>query len=180
MRCRKMTGSKCYLSPIDPNDASIYLAWVNDEEVYKYLLVGTRSVSLDKEREILERLAKEHNYAVVDKDTDALLGNVGLFDVDDVHRSGSVGVFIGDKSYWGRGYGTEALGLLVDYSFRILNMKSLELRVFDFNERARKSYAKLGFKAVGTRRQAYFYDRRWHDEIIMDILAEDFYGRGEV
>jgi RimJ/RimL family protein N-acetyltransferase len=85
-----------------------------------------------------------------------------------------VGIFIGEKSYWNRGYGEEALRLLMDYAFNLLNLNNLMLNVYAFNSRAINCYKKIGFKEVGRRRQARRIQGKSYDIIYMDILAEEF------
>jgi RimJ/RimL family protein N-acetyltransferase len=179
MYFRKMIGKKCYLSPISLDDASQYAEWLNSEEVFKYLLTGTNIISFESEKEVLLRLSKEHVYGIVDIESEILIGNVGLININHIHKTSEVGIFIGNKEYWGKGYGTEALQLLIDYSFRILGLENIMLRVFDYNVRARKSYEKVGFKKIGERRRSHYYDNERHDEIYMDIVRDDFYKEDE-
>jgi len=175
MHIKKMIGDKCYLSPIDLEDTNLYLEWLNTEEVYKYLLVGTSVLTYETEKEALVRLSKEHVYGIIDKETDTLIGNVGLMNVNHIHKTAEVGIFIGNQDYWGKGYGTEALRLLVDYAFRILGLENIILKTYDYNVRAQKSYKKVGFKVIGVRRSAHYYNNERHDDIYMDIVKEDFY-----
>lgn len=170
----KVVGSKVYLSPIDPDDAPVYAAWLNDLDTAKYLTIASVQVNLPGERAALGRLADEHNYAIVERGTDRLLGNCGLVDHSAVHRRAEVGIFIGDAAARGKGYGTEALGLLCDYAFNVLNLHSLSLRVFAFNGRAAASYRKLGFRDCGRLREAHFYGGEYHDIVQMDLLSRDF------
>ncbi len=74
----------------------------------------------------------------------------------------------------GRGYGTEATRLMVDYGFSTLPLRRIELRVQAFNDRARKCYRKAGFVEEGVRRQVTFADGQWHDEILMGIIRPDW------
>lgn len=175
MYFKKMSGERCYLSPIDLDDAPKYAAWLNDPEVTEGLSLAAAVVTLSGEREALARLAKEHNYAIVDAASDELLGNVGLMDVDHLHRTAEIGLFIGDKRFWGKGYGREAMGLLIDYAYARLNLNNLMLRVYAFNERAVRCYEALGFKKVGELREALTVRRKAHNVILMDLLPEDFY-----
>ena len=78
------------------------------------------------------------------------------------------------------GYGTEALKLLLDFAFNFQNMHSVDLKVFSFNERAIKCYEKSGFKRCGTRHDAYFLNGKYHDEITMEILENDYYERNNI
>ncbi|MDP3176859.1 MAG: GNAT family protein, partial [Spirochaetaceae bacterium] len=85
-----------------------------------------------------------------------------------------VGLFIGEETKRGLGYGTEALRLLCDYAFNVIGLNALMLRTYEYNERAVASYRKIGFKEVGRLRQAHFYGGERHDIILMDLLAAEF------
>ncbi|MGM0602913.1 MAG: GNAT family N-acetyltransferase [Bacillota bacterium] len=175
---KKVEGERIYLSPINPDDAEKYTEWFNDLELTVNLLQSNMLISPGKEKEILEKLSKEgYNFAIVEKENDRLLGNCSLMDVDHVHRTSELGIFIGDKDYHSKGYGTEALNLLLDYAFNILNLKNVMLKVHAFNKRAVKCYRKVGFKVIGKRRSAFEIAGKRHDEILMDILKEEFEGR---
>ena len=171
---RKLEGKKVYLAPIDPADAPRYAAWINDLEVSKHLTLASASITPEKEREILQHLSAEHNYAIVDAATDELAGNIGLMDLDSLHRTAEVGLFIGDKAKWDRGFGTEALVLMADYAFHVLGVGNLMLRAFDYNKRGIACYKKVGFREIGRRRQARFWNGKYHDILFMDLLAQDF------
>ncbi len=171
---KKLVGKKCYLSPIDVSDAERYTEWLNDIEVIKYLTLRDKMVSLVTEREALERLARGHSYAIVTLESDELIGSCGLVDVDYLNRTCEVGIFIGNKEYWGKGYGTEALKLLISYGINYLNLNNFMLKVYSYNERAIKSYRKIGFREMGRRRKSVIIEGKEYDTIYMDLLAEEF------
>ena len=85
-----------------------------------------------------------------------------------------MGIFIGDEQYRGRGIGKEAIHLILDYGFNYLNLNSIQLSVFAFNERAIACYKKCGFKEVGRLREAYYLNGKYYDKILMDILKSEF------
>ena len=85
-----------------------------------------------------------------------------------------MGIVIGEKAYWSKGYGREAIGLLLDYAFNILNLNSVMLGTFAYNERALRCYRAVGFREIGRRRQAHIVGNRRFDAVLMDILAEEF------
>ena len=180
MYFKKMIGKKCYLSPIDENDAEIFTEWFNDLEVIENLLFYERVINVQNEKEILARLAKEHNYSIIDIETNKLIGNCGIVRLDHLNQTGEAGIFIGNKNYWNKGYGAEALRLLLDYSFKALNLHNIELRVFSFNKRAIKAYEKVGFKIIGKRRESILRGTERHDLIFMDILNKEFYEKNEI
>jgi RimJ/RimL family protein N-acetyltransferase len=170
----KIVGERVYLSPISLEDAELYTAWLNDLELTRFLTLSSAQISLQGEREALPRLAAEHNYAIVLRGSDELLGNCGLMNIEGANRSAELGIFIGQSLNQGSGYGTEALTLLCDYSFNALNLRSLMLTVYAYNGRAMACYRKVGFKEIGRRRQARFYGGSYHDIVFMDLLAEEF------
>ncbi len=171
---KKLTGEKCYLSPISLDDAELYTKWLNDLEITQYLNLSVLSVSLQGEKEALQRLAKEHNYAVVDNKTNNLIGNCGLHNWDKINQTAEIGIFIGDRDYLGKGYGTEAMTLLIRFAFDYLNIHTILLRVFSYNERAHACYCKVGFREIGVWKESLVQKGQRHDTIFMEITPEIF------
>jgi RimJ/RimL family protein N-acetyltransferase len=174
---RKLVGTKVYLSPPSPEDAEIWANWDNDLEVT--LPLGDEAyltLSLEAEQNHLaEDLRLQRPvFSIIDLANDAVIGRCMLFAVEPLNRRAMLGIVIGEKSYWGRGYGQDALRLLLDYGFNLLNLNSISLGVFTFNERAIQAYRKVGFREVGVQRQARIIAGRKIDVLLMDILAEDF------
>jgi len=174
---KKLIGEICYLSPCTPEDAENWATWFNDLEVT--IPLGDEAYTpstLEREREMIEEINRnlDHVFTIVDLETDRAIGRCLLFAIDQLNRNGMLGIVIGEKEYWGRGYGREAINLLLDYAFNLLNLNSIMLGVMEFNERAVRCYKKVGFKEIGRRRQARIIGGRKWDGILMDILAEEF------
>ncbi len=169
---RKLAGSLCYLSPICIDDAHTYTEWLNDLEITRFLTLAAMSINEHSERQALERLASEHAYAIIDAARDTLIGNCGVQNWDRVHQTAELGIFIGDREYLGRGYGTEAMQLLSRYAFDFLNIRSLLLRVHSDNPRAIASYRKVGFREVGTWHSSIGRGAERCDTIFMELLPE--------
>lgn len=174
---KKLVGEKCYLSPCRPEDSEKWAEWFNDLEVT--LPLGDEAyVPFSPEKcqeDVKNALQKqEHVFSIVARENDVLIGRCLLFGVNQVDRSAMLGIVIGEKSYWSEGYGQEALTLLLDYGFTLLNLNSIMLGVFAFNERAINCYKKVGFKEIGRRRQARIIGPQKYDAVLMDILAEEF------
>jgi RimJ/RimL family protein N-acetyltransferase len=171
---KKLIGKKCYLSPMDINDAEKYTVWLNDLEITTNLSIFHSVINVEIEKEYLENLSKEHNYSIIDMDTDELIGSCGFIGLDHLNQIAEIGLFIGNKNYWNKGYGTESMKLLLDYGFNALNLNNVMLRVYSFNERAIKMYKKLGFQVIGNRRESLKRGNKVYDEIYMDILAKEY------
>jgi RimJ/RimL family protein N-acetyltransferase len=172
---KKIVGDKIYLSPINVDDCEQYTAWLNDIEVVRGIRLYTNMICLEKEKEILAKMCCEvGNFAIVEQITDKLIGNCSLMDIDNASKTAELGIFIGDAENRGKGYGTEAVKLLLDYGFNYLNLQNIMLKVLAFNECAIKAYEKAGFKEFGRRTKAYYFNNEYHDQIFMEILKEDF------
>jgi len=172
---RKLIGEKCYLSPVSLDDAEKYSEWVNDLEIGQFVLFTAGVYDVDKERDALKRLmASTSIFAIVERDTNKVIGNCGLHDINEIHRRATFGIFIGEKTFWNQGIGTEATALILDYAFNIMNLNNISLDVVEYNHRAVKCYEKVGFKYIGKRRKYMFMAGEYHDVLIYDILASEF------
>ena len=170
---KKLSGEKCYLSPISLEDAAQYTEWLNDLDTARTLTIASMNITLHGEKDALERLSQDHTYAIVDSQTDTLLGNCGLLDWNQLHGTAEAGIFIGDEENRGQGIGSEALRLLCGYAFDYLNIKSLFLRVYSFNPGAVRCYEKVGFQKIGSWRSSLEREGKRYDQLLMDLLPED-------
>lgn len=106
-----------------------------------------------------------------------VIGELSLMDIDRINRNAHVRIAIFESSNFGKGYGTEAMEMLLDYAFGNMNLHRIELSVYSFNERAIRSYEKLGFCKEGVQREVLYYDYEYHDAINMSILSREFQQR---
>ena len=106
--------------------------------------------------------------------TNRLIGTCAFSQLDGDNGSAMYHITIGEHDAWGRGYGTEATSLMVDHAFGTLGLHRISLSVFEFNERAVRSYASCGFVAEGRARESIRRDGRWWDEVSMSILEPDW------
>jgi RimJ/RimL family protein N-acetyltransferase len=173
----KMTGNLVFLSPVQAEDGDLWARWLNDLEVA--LPLGDEAYTvlpLERMRADAAECVRSQDpvFTIVEKAGRKPVGRALLFGVNTIDRHAMCGLFIGEKECWGKGYGTEALALLLDYGFNLLNLNSIELGVFAFNSRAIASYRRLGFKEIGRKRQARIIAGVAYDVILMDLLAEEF------
>ncbi|MDR0585951.1 MAG: GNAT family N-acetyltransferase [Treponema sp.] len=180
MYFKKLVGKKCYLSPINENDAEKFTEWLNDLEITINLQLYNSVINVENERGLLNSLSKDHNYSIIDFEKNELIGNCGFLDIDHLNQTAEIGLFIGNKNYWNKGFGSEALTLLLDYGFKALNLNNVMLKVYSFNKRAIKSYEKVGFKIIGKRREALRRGKETYEIIFMDILEKEFYEENKI
>ena len=173
----KISGEKCFLSPCSGEDGELWVRWLNDLDVS--LPLGDEAyntVGLERMQEEVQQIITrgEHVFTIVERESGCAIGRCLLFSVDWINRSAMMGIFIGEKSYWGQGYGQEATRLLLDVAFNLLNLHSIMLGVFAFNQRAQHAYERLGFKVIGRRREARLIGGKAYDAIFMDLLEHEF------
>ena len=174
---KKLVGENVYLSPRSVEDAEQYAEWLNDFETTDYTGRSGQIVTVESEREYLENsINEEAVFAIVRLEDDKMIGSAGIESIDHLNGIGTLGIFIGDKECRNKGYGTEVVKMLLEYSFKYLNLNNIKLDLMEFNERALACYKKCGFKEYGRRRKCRFINGKYYDSIEMDILAEEFEG----
>ncbi len=174
---RKLVGKLCYLSPYSPDDADAQTRWENDLAVA--IPLGDEAYTTTAREKLAEHINgaiqnQAHFFSIIDLENEQVIGRVLLFSFDPVNRTAMVGILIGEKEFRGRGYGSEALVLMLDYAFNLLNLHNVMLGVFAFNERAVQTYRKLGFNEIGRRREGRMLAGKAHDVILMDMLEDEF------
>lgn len=173
---KTLVGDNVYLSPISLDDVEKYAEMVNDIKVSVGLgyLSYTNIIDFESEKEFLISVKKEKMFAVRLLENDDLLGNIGFNSVDLLNRTAVIGIMLGNPNYQRKGYGIEAVKLILDYGFSFLNLRNISLSVFEYNEAAYNLYKKAGFKEVGRLRKAVEIMGKTYDVIIMDMLKEEF------
>jgi RimJ/RimL family protein N-acetyltransferase len=171
-----LIGRKVYLRPLERDDAPTLVPWINDPEV-THTLVMHRPINLMAELTFLDRMHQsEHDIVlgialVAD---DRLIGVTGLHLIDSKNRHTMLGIMLGAKEEWGKGYGTEAARLAVGYAFETLNLNRVWLHVYEYNLRGLRSYERVGFRREGLLRQETFRAGRYWDTIVMGLLREEW------
>lgn len=174
---KKLVGDRIYLSPRNTDDVEKFTEWLNDFNVTDYLGRSDVLTTLDSEKKYLEENSSaKASFVIVTLDNDKMIGTIGLENISYSNRTAILGIFIGDKDYLSKGYGTEAIRLILDYGFNYLNLHSISLNLMGFNERALKCYEKCGFKQTGKIREHRFINGKYYDVLCMDILEDEFNG----
>lgn len=171
-----LTGGKVHLRPMEPSDLPHVRKWVNDPEIRR-LIGEIRPKSMPDAAKWLNGTYDDKNrvwFTVVLNDKDRVIGEAGLLRIFHPWRTADASMIIGEKDTWNKGYGTEAMRLLLNYAFGTLNLHRVAIGVFDFNETAVRFYEKCGFKREGAQRHGYYCDGRYHDVIMMSILEDEF------
>ncbi len=172
---KKLIGKTIFLGPVSKRHIPKLAKWMNDLEVVKYTCQAAKMHTEEITKKFLsEGLHKQDVYyfGIFTKKGE-LIGGTDLREVDNIQRTATLGIVIGEKEHWNKGYGTEAVSLLTDYGFNVLNLNNIMLTVFDFNEMAVRCYEKAGFRIAGRRRKARYFAGEYYDEIFMDMLPSE-------
>jgi RimJ/RimL family protein N-acetyltransferase len=109
-------------------------------------------------------------------DPPVLVGNIGLWGARPKDRCATLAIGLG-REHIGRGYGTDAMRVIVDYGFREMGLHRIQLIVAPFNPAGIRAYQKAGFAEEGRHRESVLHDGRWYDEVLMSILDHEWAAR---
>lgn len=175
-------GQRVRLSAMDAEEIGRALSsYGRDSELMRLMDTGpTRLHSAKAAEAFFEKMTKEtsdssHFFSIRSLEDDRLLGDINIEVVDNWGpRDAYVGIGIYKREDWGKGYGSEAMQLIVAFAFNELNLRRVSLTVFEYNPRAIRSYEKCGFQVEGRARGRLFKDGKHYDMICMGILYEEW------
>lgn len=162
-----LRGSRVWLEPLaDKHVSDIYAGWFNDPEVTKHTRHGSRVMTVDEVRDYVRSIQNSPAtlaLAMILPDTGEHVGNVSLNDISWANHSGEISIMLGARKCWGRGIGTEAVSLVVDFAFRTLRLHRVWLGMTVNNQGMLGIAQSLGFREEGILKEALFKDGRYLD-----------------
>lgn len=171
-----LTGEKVNLRAHEPKDLDSIMQWVNDREVTKWLLSFAWPVSRKSQEEWLataiQSAGSNDKVLVIETKDGVYIGQVGLKQIDYVSGVAELGIVIGRKDYWGKGYGSDAIRTLLRFAFSQLRLRKIILKYQGAHERGRRCYSRVGFKEVGRLKAHHLVDGEFQDMVYMEIFAE--------
>jgi RimJ/RimL family protein N-acetyltransferase len=167
-------GKLIRLRPPKPADAEVMIGWFDDMEATRFLQLRNPP-SMEMEKEWLESTGKDPNSVIWVIEADArAVGTTGIREIDWKNGFGITGTLIGDKTQWKKGIGREAMQLRARYAFTAMPLRKLKSSYFDGNVASGRAQAAAGYREVGRFRADRYVDGRWVDEIITEVLREDW------
>lgn len=174
-------GELVRLAAVDPeNLGEAFSRWSSDSEYWRLLASDPAFVYSPRQgKEWLEKMLKEDDptlfmFSIYSLENGRLIGEVGLDGVQWNHGDTFIGIGLGEREFWGKGYGTDAMRVILRYAFNELNLHRVSLNVFEYNQRAIRSYEKAGFKIEGRARKFLYREGQRWDMIFMGILREEW------
>jgi RimJ/RimL family protein N-acetyltransferase len=174
-------GSKVRLSPLIPADVPSLTRWQTDSEYLR--LLSAEPAFPKNEQQVAEWVRDgqrgRDNYLLGIRalPDDVLIGFIELGEVLWTHRNSWLAIAIGERAFWGQGYGYEAMSLALDFAFNELNLHRIQLSVYSYNQRGIRLYERLGFQREGIYREYLLRDGQRYDMLLYGILSHEWVGR---
>ena len=171
-------GIFVYLRPVAITDSRLLYSWICNQELqqfsspFKYITYEQHEIWLQAR---IGAFSESPFLMITNKITLEGIGYCRLFDISPIDQSCELQIKICVATHLGKGYGSDALKLLLEYAFRHLNLNRVQLKVLVDNARAISAYSKCGFKKEGLLRQAAFMNGSLCDLLMMSILKNEFF-----
>lgn len=174
-----MQGQKIRLRPIEKTDLQKLNKWKNDEQIYQFLGGGFQPVSIDQQDKWMDGLidltGNNRRFMIVDS-FNCAVGMVGLYEINWIHRTCEIGIYIGEQEAHQKGYAEEAYKLLENYASQYLNLRKINLKAVSDNKAAISLWTKLGFAKIGEYHRERFINGTYHDLTLMEKFIENIRG----
>lgn len=174
---QKFFGKKTILRTLEKKDLKRSFVWLKDPSVNMYLSHNFRDYTEEQELKWFEFVQSSNNdvvFAIEDIDTHLHIGNCALHKIDWEKESCEVGIVIGEKNYWNKGYGSDAIKSIINFALYKLNLGSIKLDVYRYNRRAINVYRKCGFKLIQIEKRNHFYNGKYWDTLLMGLKKTEF------
>lgn len=170
-----LSGKIVNLRPAQKSDIPYFTRWINDPRVRQFLLT-TMPLTEKQEEAWFESLGKDDKniILVIETKDGKPIGSMGIHRIDWRSGVGTTGALIGETEYWGRGYGTDAKMVLLDYAFNTLGLRKICSDVFAFNKRSLRYSLHCGYKVEGRLRKHIFRNGKFHDKIVLGVFRDEW------
>lgn len=178
----QLSGDRIYLRRLTPEDVTQrYIDWLNDPAINRYL--ETRFCEQDRKKVlsfVKEKTTSrfEYLFGIFLHNENRHIGNIKIGPVNQYHRFAPISLFIGDKESWGKGFATEAIDLVVRFSFEELKLKKLEAGCYKENIGSRRAFEKCGFSVEGILKNRREVEGKRSSDILLGLAIEDWEQEG--
>jgi RimJ/RimL family protein N-acetyltransferase len=170
-------GGGIFLREVVLSDATAtYCEWINDPEVNQYMECRFIKATVKKLQDYIRQIRNNPDnllLAIVLKDKNRHIGNIKIGPIDRNHKFAKVGIIIGEKSFWRKGFATKAMKLAIDYAFNTLGLHKLTAGVYANNSASVRVFEKSGFSAEGVEKKQYYYNGQYVDCVSFGLLKDE-------
>ena len=165
-------GTHIFIKPLSPEDVTQnYANWMADEEVTQFLESRWNAYIIEDLKNYIKTINDSPNdfiFGIFIKETSQYIGNIKIGSINQLHRFGDIGLMLGEKTAWGKGFGTEAITLATKYAFEELNLNKLIAGIYANNIGSYKAFLKAGYREAGLLKNHRFYKGIYIDEILVE------------
>jgi RimJ/RimL family protein N-acetyltransferase len=168
---KMLSGGKVILRPLEKRDLDKSLEWLTDPLVNKYLSQNFKDLTVKQEEQWFNYIKESRQdmvFAILEKKSDKHIGNCALHKIDPSRKTCELGIVIGEKDYWDRGYGTDAVKVLIGFAVGDMELTKIRLNVYTYNHRAIKVYENCGFKLIRVLKRNHLFNGKYWDTLIME------------
>ncbi len=168
-------GKKTFLRPVLREDSKHFIRWINDPEVSRFLLAHHPMMEKHEE-DWIDSMVKDKTsiHLTILDEKGRPIGTTGIDKLSAKDGTGTTGTMIGEKAAWGKGHGTDAKMLLLEFAFNTLNLRKVCSSVLAFNERSLRCQLRCGYMEEGRRKAHVYREGEYHDEILLAVWRDDF------
>ena len=179
MKQKVIIEGKCiFLREVVLSDATAtYCKWLNDTEVNQYMECRFEKATVKKLRDYINDKKNDPDnllLAIVSKAKNRHIGNIKIGPINHIHKFAKIGIIIGEKSFWRRGFATEAVKLAVDYAFNTLGLHKLTAGVYANNTASVRVFEKSGFVKEGIEKKQYYCNGQYLDCVSFGLLKDEY------
>jgi RimJ/RimL family protein N-acetyltransferase len=171
-------GERIFLREVRISDVNEnYYNWMNDRSVNQFLETRFIPQSMSSIEEYVEKMngkTDEIFLAICDNITSEHIGNIKVGPINQIHKFADISLLIGNKNFWRKGIATEAISLIVDYSFNVLCLHKLKAGCYEKNIASATAFEKNGFKREGLIKNLWYHNGEFQDQILLGLCIEDY------
>lgn len=168
---KNIPGEKTMLRKLEKDDLPKSLNWLKDPSVNMFLSQEFRDLTEEQEikwYEYIQGSSRDMVFAILDRSNGQHIGNCSLNKIDPEKHYCEFGIFIGEKDYWSRGFGPDAINSMIAFATGTLNISTIRLNVYKYNQRAIRAYSKCGFRLLKILKKDHLYNGKYWDTLVME------------
>ncbi len=169
-----INGERIYLREVRISDVNEnYYNWINNTLINQYLESRFYPSSIESIQKYVQKISNNSDFiflAIINKKDNHHIGNIKLGPINWIHRLGEIGIIIGEKNYWGKGYATESIKTLSKHAFNVLNLHKLTAGCYETNQGSLKAFKKANFEIEGIRRHHNYFNGKYIDSVLLGLI----------
>ena len=176
-----ISGDGIYLRAPTEGDLDGWYRWLNDSAVTRFLNKGFFPNTHEKQKVYFERIRDNNSnvvLAIIETGGHRHIGSIGLHDIDWIHRTALIGIVIGEKEFWGMGFGKQAWWLMTRYGFETLNLHKINALFLEDNDSCKACILACGFSIEGIQKEQMYKNGRYQNLILTGMTRTDWFGNG--